>query len=69
MMYASYTFNPHDTDTDLAETVLAAHSGDALAAIRSVIADAAHLHGQLEIAAALLSRGAGRGWKPNFRRD
>ncbi len=54
---------------DLAQAVLVAYDGDALAALRAVIADAAFLHDQLEIASALISPGLARGWKPKFRRE
>jgi hypothetical protein len=56
-------------DEDLAHVVLDAHCGDALAGLRSVIADAAFLHDQLEIASLLISPGLVRGWKPKFQRE
>jgi hypothetical protein len=55
-------------EEDLAQAVLDAHGGDALAALRTVIADAAFLHDQLETASGLLSHGIARGWKPRFER-
>jgi hypothetical protein len=54
---------------DLALAVLDAHGGDALAALRSVIADAAFLHEQLETAVLCVSPGLVRGWKPKFQRE
>lgn len=60
---------PTPGDEDLAQAVLADHGGDALAALRTVIADATFLHDQLEITAALISPGLVRGWKPKFRRN
>lgn len=56
-------------DEDLAQAVLEAHDGNALAALRTVIADAAFLHDQLETATHLISPGLVRGWKPKFNRD
>jgi hypothetical protein len=53
---------------DPAQNVLDAHKGDALAALRSVIADAEFLHDQLAIASTILSHGIGRGWMPRFQR-
>lgn len=53
---------------ELAQAVLDAHHGDPIAALRDVIADASFLYDELETASRLLSRGAGRGWKPRFRR-
>jgi len=55
-------------DVDLAVSVLQAHDGDALAAIRSVLADADFLREQLFIASALMSKGISRGWKPQYER-
>jgi len=54
---------------DLAQAVLDAHGGDALAALRTVIADAAFLHDQLETASMLIGNGLVRGWKPKFQRE
>jgi hypothetical protein len=56
-------------EEDLAQSVLDAHRGDALAALRSVIADAAFLHDQLETASLLIGNGLVRGWKPKFNRE
>ncbi|WP_112961584.1 hypothetical protein [Agrobacterium sp. lyk4-40-TYG-31] len=53
---------------DLAVSVLAAAEGDALVAIRSLIADADFLRDQLFIASSLMSKGVGRGWAPKFER-
>lgn len=52
----------------LAESVLSAHDGDALAAIRSLLADADFLRDQLWIASSLMSKGIARGWKPSYER-
>jgi hypothetical protein len=60
---------PDPIETDLAEAVLAAHEGDAVAALRDVIADACFLHQQLLIASTLISYGAARGWRPRFVRE
>jgi hypothetical protein len=64
----------HETDTqsppdiDLAESVLTAHGGDALAAIRSLLEDADFLRDQLFIASNLMSKGISRGWRPRYER-
>lgn len=63
-----------ETDTqspdsiDLAVSVLNAHDGDALEAIRNLLADADLLRDQLFIASSLMSKGIGRGWKPQYER-
>ena len=55
-------------DVDLAVSVLNAHGGDALAAIRSLLGDADFLRDQLYIASSLMSKGIGRGWRPQYER-
>ena len=60
--------NTAPANEDLAQAVLDAHGGDALAALCSVIADAAFLHDQLETASMLIGNGLVRGWKPKFQR-
>lgn len=59
----------NDVEIDHAEALLAAHEGDAVAALRHVIADASFLHGQLLIASKFVSYGAARGWRPRFVRE
>jgi len=49
--------------------ILDDHAGDALAALRTVIADAEFLCDQLETASMLISPGLVRGWKPKFQRE
>lgn len=56
------------TDVDLAVSVLTAHDGDALAAIRSLLEDADFLRDQLFIASSLMSKGISRGWRPQYER-
>ncbi len=58
-----------EIDIDKAQEVLDAFGGNALAALRSVIADAEFLCEQLETASLYLSHGAARGWTPSFERD
>ncbi|WP_162895119.1 hypothetical protein [Rhizobium terrae] len=53
---------------DLAVSVLKAAGGDPLVAIRSLLADADFLRDQLWIASSLMSKGIGRGWKPQYER-
>jgi hypothetical protein len=55
-------------EVDLAESVLTAHGGDALAAIRSLLDDADFLRDQLFIASNLMSKGISRGWRPRYER-
>jgi len=55
-------------DVDLAVSVLKAFDGDALAAIGELLADADFLRDQLHIASSLMSKGIGRGWKPQYER-
>ena len=50
----------NDVEIDHAEALLAAHEGDAVAALRHVIAQASFLHGQLLIASTFVSYGAAR---------
>ncbi|MEY9831115.1 hypothetical protein ABIA25_002930 [Sinorhizobium fredii] len=57
-----------DAEVDLAVSVLRAHGGDALAAIRNLLADADFLRDQLWIASSLMSKGISRGWKPRYER-
>lgn len=54
---------------DRARVILDDHAGDALAALRTVIADAEFLCDQLETASMLISPGLVRGWKPKFQRQ
>jgi hypothetical protein len=55
-------------ELDLAVSVLVAAGGDPLVAIRSLLADADFLRDQLFIASSLMSKGIGRGWKPQYER-
>lgn len=55
-------------DVDIAASMLRAHDGDALATIRELLADADFLRDQLWIASSLMSRGIGRGWRPQYER-
>jgi len=55
-------------EPDLAASVLKAAGGDPLVAIRSLLADADFLRDQLFIASSLMSKGIGRGWKPQYER-
>lgn len=55
-------------EPDLAVSILKAAGGDPLVAIRSLLLDADFLRGQLFIASALMSKGIGRGWRPQYER-
>lgn len=58
-----------EVEIDQAQEVLDHFGGNALAALRSVIADAEFLCEQLETASLYLSGGIARGWKPTFERE
>lgn len=55
-------------EIDLVDSVLAACDGDARLAIRELLADADHLRDQLHIASTIMSKGMGRGWRPQYER-
>lgn len=55
-------------ELDLAVTILTAHGGDALAAIRELLLDADFLRDQLYTASCIMSHGMARGWKPQYER-
>lgn len=56
------------SEVDLAVSILTAAGGDPLVAIRELLADADFLRDQLFIASSLMSKGIGRGWKPQYER-
>ncbi|MFQ6238266.1 hypothetical protein [Sinorhizobium meliloti] len=53
---------------ELVDEVIEFHGGDARTAIRELLLDADFLRNQLYIAATLMSKGMGRGWKPKYER-
>lgn len=55
-------------ELDPAESILTAFGGDALAAIRELLADADFLRDQLYTASCVMSAGMARGWKPKYER-
>jgi hypothetical protein len=55
-------------DAELAE-ILQDHQGDAVAAIRTLLADCRHLRGEMVTMELCRSRGFARGWRPSFERD
>jgi hypothetical protein len=55
-------------EVDLVESVIQACGGDPRAAVRELLADADFLRGELYTASCLLSKGIGRGWKPQYER-
>ena len=55
-------------EIDLADAVIAACGGDAKRAVRELMLDADFLRDQLSTAAALMSRGYTRGWRPKYER-
>ncbi|NKJ77782.1 hypothetical protein [Rhizobium leguminosarum] len=54
-------------ESDIAESVLQAHGGNAMAAIE-LLPDADFLRGQLYTASCIMSAGMSRGWKPKYER-
>lgn len=52
----------------LIDDVVQHYGGDARLAVRELLADAAHLRGELYTASCMLSRGIGRGWTPKYER-
>jgi hypothetical protein len=59
---------PAAEEIDLVDSVLAACRGDYRLAIRELLADADHLRDQLYVASELMSKGYGRGWRPQYER-
>ena len=59
---------PAAEEVDLVDSVLHACGGDARRAIRELLADADFLRDQLHIAATIMSKGMGRGWRPKYER-
>ena len=55
MIHTTQANAPDEIENDLIEVILAAHHGDAVAALREVIADASFLHEQLRAASSFLS--------------
>ena len=55
-------------EIDLVDSVIAACGGDARRAVRELMLDADFLRDQLSTAAALMSQGYGRGWRPKYER-
>jgi hypothetical protein len=57
-----------DEEIDLVDSVLHACGGDHRLAIRELLLDADFLRDQLHIAATIMSKGMGRGWRPKYER-
>lgn len=57
-----------EPDIDLVDSILTACGGDARLAIRELLADADFIRDQLHIAATIMSKGMGRGWRPKYER-
>ncbi|NTF46211.1 dehydrogenase [Rhizobium sp. AC27/96] len=55
-----------DVEFDPIEAILAAHDGDARAAIGDLVERIQHLRYQLSLASACMSRGMTRGWEPSM---
>ncbi|MEV4608768.1 hypothetical protein MRBLMR1_003825 [Neorhizobium sp. LMR1-1-1.1] len=68
-MSAAVKIEKAEADIDKAQMILDVFGGNALAALRSVVADAEHLCAELETASLYLSHGAAGGWTPSFERD
>jgi hypothetical protein len=67
-IYPDDIIGPVSGEVDLAAAVLAAHDGDALSAIRNLMADADFLRDQLYRASKVMSHGMVRGWRPRYER-
>jgi hypothetical protein len=52
----------------LVDDVIGHYGGDTRLAIRELLADTAHLRGELYTASCMLSHGIGRGWTPKYER-
>jgi hypothetical protein len=48
------------------EEILAAHNGDARAAVADLVHRIQHLRHQLSLASGVMSRGMTRGWQPSM---
>lgn len=55
-------------EVDLVDAMICAHGGDARRAVRELMLDADFLRDQLSRAAAMMSAGYGRGWRPKYER-
>lgn len=55
-------------DVDLVDAMIVAHDGDPRRAIEALMLDAEFLRDQLARAAAMMSAGYGRGWRPKYER-
>ncbi|MBM7046516.1 MULTISPECIES: dehydrogenase [Rhizobium] len=55
-----------EPEFDPIEAILAAHSGDARAAIEDLVHRIQHLRYQLSLASAVMSKGMTRGWGPSL---
>lgn len=65
---AESEFQTPEPEVDLVDSVLSACHGDHRLAIRELLADADFLRDQLHIAATIMSKGMGRGWRPKYER-
>ena len=55
-----------EPEFDPIEAILAAHGGDARAAIDDLVHRIQHLRYQLSLASAVMSKGMTRGWAPSL---
>ena len=65
-MSAEPALVPEESDFDAIEAILAAHHGDARAAIGDLVERIQHLRYQLSLASVAMSKGMTRGWSPSF---
>ncbi|TRB14302.1 dehydrogenase [Rhizobium rhizogenes] len=65
-MSAEAAVIPEEPEFDPIEAILAAHSGDARAAIEDLVHRIQHLRHQLSLASGVMSRGITRGWTPSL---
>jgi hypothetical protein len=55
-------------EIDLVDAMICAYGGDARRAVQELMLDADFLRDQLSAAAAMMSRGYTRGWRPKYER-
>lgn len=57
---------PEELEPDPIEAIIAAHDGDARAAVADLVQRIQHLRRQLSLASAVMSKGMTRGWQPSM---
>jgi hypothetical protein len=57
---------PEEPEFDPIEAIIAAHGGDARAAVADLVHRIQHLRHQLTLTSAVMSKGMTRGWQPSM---